>query len=129
MAFWHYDEHDVIGRIAGADLSQSQHRAVERNAGNEIVRANAGDSYGLLTNNPRQREEASVLIGEGAIAPAVSGAAFTLDAKLVSDANGRLVAVAPGAGVPAAYQYRAEEAATAADQIVAVRRESGVLVG
>lgn len=129
MAFWHTHPHDFIGYKAGADLSLSQHRAVEFDGNGNIVRGNAGDSLGILSNNPKAGEEASVIYREGAVCPAVSGAAFARDAKLISDAQGRLVAVAPGTGVPAAYQYRALEPATAADQIRSVKRECGVVVG
>lgn len=129
MAFWHTHQADFIGYKAGADLSLSQHRAVEFDGNGDMVRANAGDSLGILSNNPKAGEEASVMYREGAVGPAVTGGTYARDAKLVSDANGRLVAVAPGAGVSLAYQYRALEASTAADQIKTVKRECGVLIG
>lgn len=122
MAFWHTSQYDFIGYKAGADLSLSQHRAVEFDGNGDMVRANAGDSLGILSNNPKAGEEASVVYRDGAICPAVTGGTFARDAKLISDANGRLVA----AGAAVAYQYRALEASTAADQIKTVKRECGV---
>lgn len=116
-----YDQNDVVDRIAGEDLRRSQYRALVRNANGEVVRSGAnGDIYGLLENDPNVGMDASVVVSAPAF-PCISGGAFPRDAKLRSDAQARLVQAAAGE----AYYYRAEEAATAADQAIPVRRETG----
>jgi hypothetical protein len=117
--FRHLDEVNVIARKAGADLRLSQYRGVARNGAGEIVRAGAGDSYGVLENDPNIGQQATVFIG--GCFPMVAGAIFSRDAKLTTDAAGR----AAVAGAGASYQYRAEGDATAVDQITTVRRETG----
>lgn len=122
MSFRYLSPHDVISGKAGADLRQSQYRALVRDANGEFVRSGAGgDVYGILENNPNTGQHANVAIS--GIIPALSGGAFARDAKLVSDAAGRLVAATGAAGAEVRAYYRAEQAATAADQFVAVRRE------
>lgn len=122
--FRHIDEVNVIARKAGADLRFSQYRGVARNGAGEIVRAGAGDSYGVLENDPNIGQQATVFIA--GCFPMVTGGIFSRDAKLTTDASGRAV-VATGAG--AQYQYRAEGDSTAADQVTTVRRETGSLAG
>jgi Uncharacterized conserved protein (DUF2190) len=111
---------DFIAHPAGADLSLSQYRMVTRDGSGNIVRAGAGASvYGILENNPTVGRHANVCFREGAYFLVVSGAAFARDAKLTSDAQGRAVDAGGTAGTN--YVLIAEEAATAADQIVSVR--------
>ena len=122
MSFRHLHPHDLLSQKAGEDLRLSQYRALVRNANGDVVRSGAGgDIYGILENNPNTGQHANVAIS--GIIPALSGGAFARDAKLVSDATGRLVAATGGAGTEVRSYYRAEQAATAADQFVAVRRE------
>lgn len=127
MSFRHHDQTDLIGGVAGEDLRLSQYRAIVRDANGNHVRSGAnGDIYGILENDPNVGQNTSVFIDK--ICPAVSGAAFARDAKLRSDASGRLVpavASATAGDMGEAHYYRAEQAATAADQVVAVRRETG----
>ena len=120
MTFRHLQPHDLISQRAGADLRLSQYRMLVRDANGDVVRSGAnGDVYGLLENNPNLGQHANVAID--GILPGLSGAAFARDAKLRSDAQGRAVVAAVGEK----YYYRAEQAATAADQFVALRRETG----
>jgi Uncharacterized conserved protein (DUF2190) len=116
----HHIPEDLIAHPAGADLSLSQYRFVARDGSGNIVRAGAGAAvYGVLENHPKINQHAHVFFREGTYCLVVSGAAFARDAKLVSDAQGRAI----DAGVTAGTNYVAiaEEAATAADQIVSVR--------
>lgn len=120
MSFRHYDEHDVFAIIAGADLRLSQYRAIVRDANGNGVRSGAnGDIFGIQENDPNTGRQLTVFIG--GIHPAISGVAFARDAKLRSDAQGRLVPAALGER----FYYRAIQAATAPDQAVAVMRETG----
>lgn len=124
MTYRHHIPEDLDSGIAGADLSLSQYRALARDANGNYVRAGAGgDIAGVLENNPKQGQHCNIFKRAGTIHPAVTGSVFARDASLVSDAQGRMVAAAGAAGAEVRAFYRAEQASTAADQIVAVRRE------
>lgn len=119
MAYFHVAQDDSLAALAAVDLSAHQFRAVSRNADGELIPAAAGDCAGILENTPTAGKKGNYYIG--GIVPAVAGAAFAVEAKLTTDAQSRLVPAA--ADRP--YQYRAEEAATAVNQVVSVKRETG----
>ena len=119
MSYFHYQPTDLEARKSGEDLTLSQFRAVRRLPDGRIGRAVAGDSLGILHNNPKIGQHATYQLH--GICPAVAGAPFLRNAFLTTDAAARLIpAVAGGA-----YQYRADQDASAANDIVAVRREVG----
>ena len=122
MSYRHVTEKDVVAGIAGADLRLSQFRAKIKDANGNYVRAGAGDDIdSILENNPNIGEAATVFIG--GIHEAVSGIAFPQGARLVSDAQARLVPATGAAGAEVRSYYRAVQEATSPDQIVAVTRE------
>jgi hypothetical protein len=72
----------------------------------------------------RRRARVPVRRSAGEIVEARAGAAFALDALLMSDANGKLIT----ARRPNGHRARAPQAATAADQLVPVRSlQRGIL--
>lgn len=121
MAFTHVGQHDSLAAFAAEDLTKHQFRAVLRGADGKLVASGAGDSAGILENNPKAGAKGNFYTG--GICPAVAGATFEREAKLTTDAQSRVVEAAAGAP----YQYRAEEAATQINQVVSVRRECGAV--
>lgn len=112
---------------AGADLRKSQFRAIKRDSNGLAVLAGAGDDIiGVI-----QQVEGQGVAGKDVVTyfvdgdhPALAGAAsIARDARLVSDAQGRLVAAAPGAGVEVRSYYRCLEAADLLNSTFTVRRE------
>lgn len=121
MAFTHVGQHDSLAGFASEDLTKHQFRAVIRVEDRKIAAAPAGDSAGILENNPKEGAKGNYYAT--GICPAVAGAAFDIEAKLTTDAQSRMVAAAAGA----AYQYRAEEPSTKENMVVSVRRECGAV--
>lgn len=119
MAYTHVGQHDSLAAYAAVDLANHQFRAVLRDDDGKLIPAVAGDSAGMLENNPREGRKGNYYIG--GICPAVAGAVFEREAKLTTDVNSALIPAAAGAS----YQYRAEEPADVVGRVVAVRRETG----
>ena len=101
---------------AVADYSVTgQYCAVKRVAGGiELCGANSTTFLGVLIDDPKEGEPGSVKVRD--VAKGKAGAAFAIDAKLTTDASGRFVTATSGQNVWA----KALEAATAADQLVAI---------
>ena len=81
----------LTGKVAGADLSSSQHKAVKLDASGNVILAGAGEGLGLLMNDPVSGDFAEVaVLGGGALGTAA--AALNEGDELASDASGDLVA-------------------------------------
>lgn len=85
-----------ISENAGADLSASQYRAVALNSSSKIVLAAAAgaDTIGILQNDPKLDEDATVKYRD--VTKAVAGGAFNPGDRLTTDASGRVVVAAVG---------------------------------
>lgn len=109
---------DRLAYPSDADLSADgagQYRVVQRTAtGFSLCTANDPDAIGILQDDPATGEAGT--IKTDGVSKGQAGAAFTNRALLTTDATGRLVTATTGQNVVA----RALEAATAADQLVAV---------
>ncbi|MGB9886747.1 MAG: hypothetical protein ACPLRW_07115 [Moorellales bacterium] len=89
---------EMMTRIAGADLSNSQYLAVKVNASGQVVLAGAGENaIGILQNKPANGQAAQIMVlGES---KAVYGASVTAGQNLAADASGKLVPASGEAAV------------------------------
>jgi hypothetical protein len=100
---------ESITVVAGADLSAGQYRAIQ----NDGTLAGAGEvAVGILQNDPAAAGRAAT-VGVGGVTKVTAGAAFAAGAKLMSDANGRLITATATNHVLA----MARTAAGAADEV------------
>jgi len=115
---------DYIEGKADADFSiegTAQYRGAKRTAtGIALCAVNDADFAGILYNNPRLGQSASVK--RGGSCKGVAGAAFARGAKVTTDANGRFVTATVGQRVHAT----AEQAATASGDLVALHIRPGL---
>jgi hypothetical protein len=81
---------------AGADLSAAQYRFVTIDSSGKAVLANATSVViGVLQNDPKQGQMATVFIGNG-LTPVRAGGTLTIGQKVTGDANGQAVAATTG---------------------------------
>lgn len=116
---------ELVSITAGADLSNSQYKAVKIDANGNVVLAGAGENaIGILQNAPEQGKVASVMVlGES---KAVYGDTVTAGANLEVDASGRLVPATSGAVVAVARESgNADEIHTV---LLVTRTSSGVYI-
>lgn len=99
---------------AGADLSSHQFRFVKTDATGKIVACSVkGERVtGVLQNKPKSGETAQVVLAPGG-SPVISGAAYTAESELITDATGKAIAKDAANQFVAGYGLKA---ATAADQ-------------
>lgn len=102
---------------AGADLSADQFRIMTLSSG-QVVRqtSSAGDSEGVLQNNPSAQGDAAEVAYAGQV-KIVAGAAVAQDALVMSDTSGRAI-TATGSGVK--LLGKARKAAGAAGELLEV---------
>ena len=113
-----YGAQEVLSFTADVDLTACRYHAVRYTVGGSLCNVNlavdptASSVAGLLVNNPKQGEFASVaLFGRAKV---VAGAAITAGAIISTNASGRAITIVSGAAVLG----RALETATADGQII-----------
>ena len=83
--------HHALSRVAGADLSAAQYKAVKLNSSGAAVLAGAGEfAIGILQNNPASGV-AAMIATVGAISKAKAGGSITAGATVAVNASGLLV--------------------------------------
>lgn len=122
-----YSQDDaLVSYPSDADYSADgtgQFRAVKRTAtGVVLCGANEAVVLGILQNDPKTGEGATVKTQE--TSKAIAGAAVTVNARLATDAAGRLVAATSGQNVCA---VALEAAAASGDQFAVRIRPGGVV--
>jgi len=83
-----------IAFAAGDDLSDKQFHLVSLDESGQVVLAGSGFALGVLTNDPRAGETATVQYT--GVARVVAGAALTYLDHVTSDASGRAVVASAG---------------------------------
>lgn len=110
---------DDIGKTislpASGDLSAAQYKFIVTSSGKAAVAGAGASAVGVLQNDPDAVDRAATVAIEG-IVKVVAGAAFSLDAEIMSDASGRAITATSTNMILGT----ALEAATAAGQIVKV---------
>lgn len=107
---------DAITRIAGANLSTHQYKALALNGNGEVILPGTAGMkiIGVLQNKPASGKPASVM--RDGISKMVAGAAVNLGAAVTTDTSGRVVTASTGNAI---LGY-ALLASTAADQLISV---------
>ena len=102
---------------AGADLSGDQFRIMALSSG-QVVRqtSSAGDSVGVLQNNPSAQGDAAEVAYAGQV-KIVAGAAVAQDAQVMSDTTGRAITAATATNK---ILGRARKAVAAAGELLEV---------
>lgn len=104
--------HHSLSRVAGADLSAAQFKAVKLNSSGNAVLAGAGEfAVGILQNNPASGQAATIAT-VGAISKAKAGGNITAGATVAVNASGLLVDAAEAT-------VNTSDAGASADAVVA----------
>lgn len=108
----------TVGIEAGADLSAdaNQFKFVKLSAGKVVLAVLGDNAIGVLLNKPKLGEQAEV--GIGGVVKVQASAAFAVDAKLMSSADGQAATAVGAAGRHVLAV--ALQAAAAAGEIVKV---------
>lgn len=113
----------VLGTVtAAADLSAAQFLCVKVTAANAVNVATVAGEYvvGILQSKPASGQPADVMVH--GVSKAVSGAAISAGAKIMTNASGKVIT---GATAGSHVIGTALEAATGADQVITVLLNAG----
>lgn len=115
--------------VAGADLTRFRIAKYDTTAGQVVLASAATDAFAGVIAELSPLSGQRVDIAKAGIAPVEAGAAFAQGAPLTSDAQGRAIAAAPATGANVRFIGFAEEAATAAGDIVNYLAAPGFVQG